>query len=269
MSVNVVFRQRRVGETDTNMRFEILGPLRVTHGGPVPLTGQRRRILLLALLAHPSRVVPTAELVDWLWPHRPPRSALATLQAHVSALRRVIEPDRPPWQAPDRLLTHPSGYLLCVEPDELDAIRLERLVDAAKPALDAGEAELACRLATEALALWRGPALADAAHVDAARSEIARLEELRLTAAAVRVESCFALDRHLDVIPDLSRLVAKHPLHERFYAQLMVALARAGRRADALAVYRRARAVLARELHVGPGKALRCAEAAILSGEID
>jgi len=251
------------------MRFEILGPLRVTDGGPVPVNGQRRRILLLALLAHPGRVVSTAELVDWLWPRRPPRSALATLQAHVSALRRTLEPERPPWRPPQRLLTHPPGYLLCVEPEELDAQCLERLVGGAKPALDGGEPERAYRLVTEALALWRGAALADAAHVDLARTEITRLEELRLTAWTVRVEASFALGRHLETIPELTRLVAKHPLHERLYVLLMLALSRCGRRADALAVYRKARAVLARELHVAPGKALRCAEAAILSGELD
>src|SRR6266508_3182134 len=236
------------------MQFEILGPLRLTDAaGPVPLNGQRRRILLLALLAHANAVVSIDELVDWLWPHRPPRSALTTLYAHISG----------------RLLTHPPGYVLRVEPDELDALRFERLVLTAKPMLDAGDAEHAHQQLTEALGLWRGAALADGAYVDAARSEIARLEELRLTAATLRVEASFALRRHLEMVPELTRLVAKHPLHERFYVQLMVALSRSGRRADAPAVYRRARAVLARELSVGPGRALRCAEAAILAGEVD
>ena len=253
------------------MQFEILGPLRVTDAdfGIVKLNGQRRRILLIALLSHPNRVVPTRDLIDWLWPSRPPPSAQATLHAHVSALRRALEPQRPPWQPPTRLLTHPPGYQLHVEPDELDSTRLERLVSTAKPALDNGDPETAHRLSTEALALWRGTALADAAHVAAARSEITRLEELRLTAATVRIEAAFALQRHLEVVPELTRLVATHPLHERFYVLLMVALTRCGRRADALAVYRKARTVLARELHVAPSRALRCAEAAILAGEMD
>ncbi len=252
------------------MQFEILGPLRLTDAaGPVPLNGQRRRILLLALLAHANAVVSIDELVDWLWPHRPPRSALTTLYAHISGLRRILEPQRSAWRRSGRLLTHPPGYVLRVEPDELDALRFERLVLTAKPMLDAGDAEHAHQQLTEALGLWRGAALADGAYVDAARSEIARLEELRLTAATLRVEASFALRRHLEMVPELTRLVAKHPLHERFYVQLMVALSRSGRRADALAVYRRARAVLARELSVGPGRALRCAEAAILAGEVD
>src|SRR6266542_3295208 len=242
------------------MQFEILGPLRLTDAaGPVPLNGQRRRILLLALLAHANAVVSIDELVDWLWPHRPPRSALTTLYAHISGLRRILEPQRSAWRRSGRLLTHPPGYVL----------RFERLVLTAKPMLDAGDAEHAHQQLTEALGLWRGAALADGAYVDAARSEIARLEELRLTAATLRVEASFALRRHLEMVPELTRLVAKHPLHERFYVQLMVALSRSGRRADALAVYRRARAVLARELSVGPGRALRCAEAAILAGEVD
>lgn len=252
------------------MQFEILGPLRLTDAaGPVPIKGQRRRILLLALLAHPTAVVSTSELVDWLWPHHPPRSALTTLHAHVSGLRRTLDPHRLAWRRSGRLITHPTGYALHLEPDELDSLRFERLVRAAKPALDAGEAERAHQLLTEALGLWRGPALADGESVDAARGEIARLEELRLTAATLRIEASFALRRHLEVVPELTGLVAENPLHERFYVQLMVALSRCGRRADALAVYRGARAVLARELAVGPGRALRRTEAAILAGEVD
>jgi DNA-binding SARP family transcriptional activator len=252
------------------MQFEILGPLRLTNAaGPVPVNGQRRRILLLALLSHANRVVSTEELVDWLWPHRPPRSALTTLHAHVSGLRRVLDPQRSAWRRSGRLVTHAPGYVLLVDPDELDALRFERLVLAAKPLLDAGDAERAHQQLTEALALWRGAALADCAYVDAARSEIARLEELRLTAATLSVEASFALRRHLEMVPELTRLVAKHPLHERFYVQLMEALSRCGRRAEALAVYRRAHAVLARELSVAPGRALRCAQAAILAGEVD
>ncbi|OLB79207.1 MAG: hypothetical protein AUI14_11060 [Actinobacteria bacterium 13_2_20CM_2_71_6] len=251
------------------MQFEILGPLRVIDAVPVRIDGQRRRILLVALLAHPNGVVATQALVDWLWPRRPPRSAQATLHAYVSTLRRALEPHRAPRCPSTCLLTQPTGYLLRVEDDELDALRFERLATDAKPALDAGDAERAYQLATEALALWRGAALADAAHVDAARGAITRLEELRLTATTVRIEASFALRRHLELVPELTGLVARYPLHERFYVLLMLALSRCGRRADALAVYRRARAVLARELHVGPGRALQLTEAAILAGEIE
>jgi DNA-binding SARP family transcriptional activator len=135
--------------------------------------------------------------------------------------------------------------------------------------VDAGAASRGYRLATEALALWHGPALADAAHVDAARGAITRLEELYLTAATVRVEACLALGRHLEAVPELTSLVAEYPLHEPFYVFLMIALSRSGRRAEALTVYRRARTVLAREVRVAPGQALRRAEAALLSGELE
>ena len=158
---------------------------------------------------------------------------------------------------------------LRVEADELDALCFEELVAAAKPALDAGDAARAYQFATDALALWRGPPLADGAHVEAARAAITRLEELRLTAVTVRIKASLALGRHGDVVPELTRLVATHPLHEPFYVLLMTALFRCGRRADALAVYKRARTVLAREVQVAPGPDLRRTEAAILAGELD
>jgi len=251
------------------MKFEILGPLRVTDAGPVKVTGQRRRILLVALLAHANTCVANAELVDWLWPRRPPRSAHATLHVYISTLRRVLEPRREPWQPGKRLVTHPTGYVVHVEPDELDSLRFEQLVVAAQPALETGDASRAHRLASDALALWRGPGLADAAAVEAARGEITRLEELRLTAVTVRIKASLALGRHGDVVPELTRLVATHPLHEPFYVLLMTALFRCGRRADALAVYKRARTVLAREVQVAPSPDLRRTEAAILAGELD
>lgn len=251
------------------MQFDILGPLRVTDAGPVKVTGRRRRILLVALLAHSNSAVTNAELVDWLWPRCPPRSAQATLHVYVSTLRRALEPHREPWQPAARLLTHPTGYMLRVVDGELDALRFERSLAAAKPALEHGDPERAYQLASEALARWRGPALADAAGVDAARAEITRLEELRLAAVTVRVKALLALGRHHDVVPELTGLVAKHPLHEPFYVLLMVALSRCGRRADALAVFRRARTVLAREVHVAPGRDLLRTEAAILAGELD
>src|SRR6266545_4738066 len=227
------------------MQFDILGPLRVIDTAPVPVTGKRRRILLVALLAHANSTVANAELVDWLWPRRPPRSARATLHAYVSTLRRVVEPQRAPRRPCRRLLTEANGYLLRVELDELDVMRFERLVASARSALG------------------------DGAHVEAARGEITRLEELRLTALTVRIEAALALRRHLEVVPELTRLVVRHPLHERFYVLLMIALSGSGRRADALAVYKRARNVLARELNVTPGRALRLTEAAILAGELD
>jgi len=252
------------------MRFEALGPLRVYDGdGPIRLLGQRRRTLLLALLANVNAVVPTKDLAEWLWGCDPPRSALPTLHAHLSNLRRTLEPQRKPWQPSQRLITQWPGYVLRVEPDEVDILCFERLVAEGAGALSAGEPENARRVLNEALTLWRGAALCDVAHLDAGRAVIARLNELRLTAATLRIEADLALRRHFEVVPELTSLVATHPLHERFYAQLMLALTRSGRRADALAVYRRARSVLAKELAVAPGHALRSAEAAIRADESD
>jgi SARP family transcriptional regulator, regulator of embCAB operon len=252
------------------MQFHILGPLRVFDGDePVPLPGPRRRALLIALLANANTVVPTNKLVDWLWQCDPPRSALTTLHAHLSNLRRTLEPHRERWTPSSRLITQSPGYLIRVEPGELDVMRFERLVAEGTRALGGGDMERARAVLTEALALWRGPALSDVAHLDAARGEIARLSEFRLTAATLRIEADLALRRHLEVVPELTGLIAAHPLHERFYVQLMVALTRSGRRADALAVYLRARSVLAEELAVAPGPALRCAQAAILADEAD
>ncbi len=249
------------------MLFEILGPLRVTGARPVRFAGGQHRILLIALLARPNDIVGIRDLVDWLWPRRPPRSAHSTLHGYVSGVRQVLEPEHGPRHRDARLITHPTGYQLCVEADELDALCFERLVALAKPALDRRDLERAFELTSEALGLWRGGALADVAHIDAAQGSITRLEELRLTAITVRLEASLALRRYLEVVPELSGLIASYPLHERFYALLMVALSRCGRRADALAIYRRAHVVLARELHVEPGPVLRQARAAILAGD--
>jgi DNA-binding SARP family transcriptional activator len=253
------------------MRFGILGPLQVQGTtGSVPLIGPKRRILLLALLAHANEPVSVDQLIDWLWPDRPPYSAVATIQAHVSTLRRDLEPDRLRWTPPRLLLTRPTGYLIRVGADHLDSLNFEELVATGTQALQQGRAELTSVRLREALALWRGAPLAEAALAEAAQGEIARLEELRLTATMLRVEAELTLGRYLELVPELSRLVVTYPLHERFYGQLMIALAAVGRRADALAVYRRAREALARELGVKPGPALRRIEAKILAeGDFD
>jgi DNA-binding SARP family transcriptional activator len=143
------------------MRFGILGTLRIQGpGGAVPVLGHKRRVLLTALLARANDVVPVDQLVDWLWPDRPPRSAVPTVQAHVSALRRVIEPDRERWAASQTLLTRPTGYLIRVAPEQLDALHFEQLVSRAELALRHGAAGDASRMLRQGLQLWRGAALA-------------------------------------------------------------------------------------------------------------
>jgi len=143
-----------------------------------------------------------------------------------------------------------------VTEDQLDVLHFERLIGRGAQALQHGQAERASALLNEALGLWRGAPLTEACVLEVAQAEIARLEEMRLTALMLRVEAELALGHHLEMVPELARLVVTHPLHEPFYGQLMVALSAVGRRADALRVYRRARDVLARELAIEPGPAL-------------
>jgi DNA-binding SARP family transcriptional activator len=239
------------------MRFGILGALRIQGPeGLVTVIGAKRRILLTALLANANRVVPFDEVVDWLWPRYPPRSAAGTIQAHVSALRHLLEPQLPRWGRSSVLLTQSSGYLVQVSSGQLDALVFEDLVGRGRTALRYRRAAEASRMLGEALELWRGEPLAEAASVTAAQAEVARLQELHLAAIMLRTEAELTLGHQLELVPELARLVLVYPLHEPFYAQLMTALAATGRRADALRVYERACEVLTRELSVGPGPEL-------------
>ncbi len=249
------------------MRFAILGPLNVySPRGPVHIEGAKRRTLLIALLAGANRLVTVDELTEWLWPGGPPRSAMLVMQAHVSVLRRQLEPDRAPRSQPQLLLTVLPGYMLRLKQEQLDVLEFEALLQAGTQSMQRGDAELTARQLGAALDLWRGEALCGVRHLPAAQQQIARLEELRMTAAGMRIEARLRIGRYDDIIPQLGRLIVEHPFHERFYAQLMIALARSGRRAEALAVYRRAQEVLAAELDVEPGDDLRRLQADILSG---
>lgn len=246
------------------MQFRILGPLEVIGDtGSVSLNAPALRSLLLALLSHPNDVVCVDRLYEWLWPTGAPPSAASTLQAHVSVLRRKLEPHRQPWSAPKLLVTRSPGYLLRVGPESLDTLAFESLLRRAQPAREIGDPVTVHCLLLEALSLWRGDALADVTFLEAAQATIRRLEELRLTAVQQRVEADLMLGRYLEVIPELIELTSAHPVHEPFYGHLMLALYRCERRADALAVYERARHVLSREIALEPGPALRRLRAAI------
>jgi predicted ATPase/DNA-binding SARP family transcriptional activator len=244
--------------------FEILGPLEVrAQGEPLPLGGAKRRALLALLLLRANEVVSTDWLIDELWGERPPETAANTLQAHVSQLRRALDAglgDR----EPPVLVTQAPGYMLRVPPDALDAHRFERLVREADVAHGRGAAEEASALLTEALALWRGAALADVALLGAAQPEIARLEELRRRALEDRADCELELGRHADVLAEVEALVAQYPLSERLRRQLMLALYRSGRQADALQAYQDARRALTEELGLDPGPELRELHQAIL-----
>jgi DNA-binding SARP family transcriptional activator len=241
------------------MEFRIPGPLEVHDGAaPVVIPGAKERALLADLLLHAGQVVPADRLVDDLWGDRPPGKPANTLQGRVSALRRAL------GQASGLLATRPPGYRLEVDPERVDAARFQRLVATAHGVAAANPAE-AARLLGEALGLWRGPALAEFADQAWAQAEAARLEELRRAAVEELAELRLAAGGHAELVGELEALVAAEPLRERRRGQLMLALYRSGRQADALRVYQETRAVLAEELGIDPSPALQRLQQAILT----
>jgi DNA-binding SARP family transcriptional activator len=238
--------------------FRILGPLEVVDGmRPVEIGGARPRSLLAILLLHRNQVVPTERLLEHLYGTARPATAAKSLQAHVSRLRKAL--------ADGRLATYGGGYLLQTDGDEVDADRFARLLDDGRAATTSGNPSVALPLLEEALGLWRGPALADLAYEEFAQSEIARLDELRVSCLEELAEARLALGRHAELVGELERLVAEHPLRERPRGQLMLALYRSARQADALAAYQDARRTLLDLLGLQPGRALQELERAILA----
>jgi DNA-binding SARP family transcriptional activator len=235
------------------LEFCLLGPLVVRRGGVVlPVPRGRQRAVLAVLLLNAGRVVSTGEIAETLWGNAPPPSAPATIRNHVKRLRRTLGDGE---QA--RIVTRPPGYVIRVDPGELDAARFEALLDGARTATRGGSWEAAAGRAREALGLWRGEPLADVESQALALGEVPRLTELRLQAAELRIDAELRLGRHGAVIAEVERMAAAHPLREHLHALLMLALYRAGRRAEALAAYQRARRVLVDELGAEPGAELR------------
>jgi DNA-binding SARP family transcriptional activator len=236
--------------------FRILGPLEVVgEGGPIALGGQKQRALLGLLLMHAGAVVATDRLVDQLWGEHAPKTATTSLQNFVSQLRKLL--------GADLLVTRPPGYVLSIEPDSLDLARFQRLVADARAA---EPAERAAKL-REALALWRGSPLADLAFETFAQTEIRRLEELRLEALEARIDADLELGESAGLVSELEALVGQYPLRERLRGQLMLALYRSGRQAEALDAYHDARRALADELGIDPGPELQRLYASILRQE--
>jgi DNA-binding SARP family transcriptional activator len=236
--------------------FRLLGPLEVEVGGAMlPLGGQKQRALLALLLIHAREVVPTDRLVDELWGERPPKTATTSLQNFVAQLRKVLPADV--------LVTRSPGYLLRVGPDQLDLWRFEHLVRKAR-AEDAAHRADTLR---EALDLWRGSPLADFSYEGFALGEIRRLTELRLDVIEERIDAELELGAGGELVAELERVVADQPLRERLRGQLMLALYRAGRQAEALQSYHDARHALVEELGVEPGPALQHLYRSILRQE--
>lgn len=241
------------------MDYRILGPLQALDGErPLALGGVRQRAVLALLLLHRNEAVSRDLLVDELWGEQPPPTAAKVLQNCVSALRKELP------AGTETLRTVGSGYELRVSPDELDRDRFERLLGEGRAALAAGEVEEAAVVLKRALDLWRGPPLADFAYEQFAQDEITRLEELHVAALEDRIDAELALGHHAELVPELEALVTRHPLRERLRSQLMLALYRSGRQAEALEAYRAARRTLLAELGIEPGRALHELERMIL-----
>jgi DNA-binding SARP family transcriptional activator/streptogramin lyase len=235
------------------MRYLILGPLEVRDGDTgVELRGGQQRKLLAILLLHSGEAVSSDLLVEELWDGKPPETAAKALQGYVSSLRKQL--------GQEAVETVGGGYRLTVAPEDLDSGRFEELLAEARP-LERAPAVAKLR---EALALWRGPALADYAYDDFARHEIDRLEELRLGGVERRIDLELALGHHDDLVPELEALVRAHPLRERLRGHLMVALYRCGRQAEALDAYQEARTALRDELGLEPSEELQALQRAIL-----
>ena len=239
------------------VEFRLLGPVEVVIAGkPLALGAARQEIVLAQLLLELDHVVSVDRLIDALWTDEPPRTAKSQVQITVSALRHLL--------GADAIVTRPPGYLITVEPDALDLTRYTKLTTSGSRAAAEQRPLDAVRDLREALALWRGPAL-DGLQGEVMRAAATKLNESRIFA----YQECLALElllgRDHEIIAELTELVAEHPLDERFRGQLMLALYRAGRQADALEVFRAGREILRDELGLDPGDDLRRLERAMLT----
>jgi DNA-binding SARP family transcriptional activator/streptogramin lyase len=240
----------------SRLEFRLLGPLEVRRDGrPVPLGGGKQRTLLALLLLRANEVVLRDTLIEELSGGAAGESAANALQAGIWRLRRLL--------GAEVISTRPAGYALVVEPDQIDLSRFERLAEAGRAELAAGQAERAAARLREALALWRGSPLQDVG-AEAVEAEGRRLEELRLAATMDRIDADLALGHGAELVAELKALTADQPYQERLRGQLMLALYRAGRQTEALEVYRATRRLLAEELGIEPAAALQRLERAIL-----
>lgn len=250
------FREFRI------LQIRILGPLEVVgDGGPVDTGTPKQRAVLAMLTMQPGRTVSVQRLIDELWADEPPERAIASLQAYVSRLRRALEPGRTARDRSTVLVSRAPGYQLMVPADAVDAVRFAAAVEQARAGTDPGEA---LRVLTDALHLWRADPLPELGDSPLARAERGRLQELRLIAVEERSEALLRLGRAAEVAYLSESALAEAPYRERLWGQLMLALYRSGRQAEALAAYGRARAGLVDELGIEPGPALQRLEQDIL-----
>jgi DNA-binding SARP family transcriptional activator len=241
------------------MRFGILGPLEAVdaHGRQLALGARKQRAVLAILLLHRGTPVSGERLADELWGERAPATAAKTVQVYISRLRKSL--------GTDLLQTRGQAYVLSLAPEQLDVDVFERLAPQGRQALAAGDPITAAERLEEALELWRGAPLADFAYERFAEVEIARLEEGRVCVLEELIEAKLALGRHAQVVGELEVLIAAYPYRERLRAQLMLALYRSERQAEALQSYQDARRRLVEELGIEPGERLRALERAVLA----
>jgi DNA-binding SARP family transcriptional activator len=246
----------------TSLDLRVLGPMRAIRAGrDLPLGGPKQRSVLALLLLEAGHVVPSERLVDELWRGRPPPGAAKTLRSYVSRLRTLLRPDAV-------LIARGRGYVLELQQTQVDAVRFELLLTEGQAALARGAVRVAADRFWEGFALWYGRAFGDVADIASLTLESRRLEELRLTALEGRIEAELDLGLHAQLVGQLETLVDEHPLRERFWRQLVLALYRCERQADALATYRRARELLAGELGLEPSEELRRLEQAVLRQDV-
>jgi DNA-binding SARP family transcriptional activator len=255
------------------VEIKVLGPLAVSERGTdvVPTAAKPRQILaMLALQA--DRVVTVPALMEEVWGQGIPRSAATTLQTYILQLRRrlaaALGGDNY-RDAKDVLVTVHGGYLLQVQPGQMDVLEFGHLVASGRAAWDAGDYRAASELLDRALSLWRGPALVDVRVGSLLELEVLRMEESRMASLELRIDADIHLGRHNELIPELSVLTARHPMHETFCAQLMIATYRAGASWRALEAYRRLRGTLVSELGLEPSHKLQSLHHAMLSGGSD
>jgi DNA-binding NarL/FixJ family response regulator/DNA-binding SARP family transcriptional activator len=242
------------------VEFRILGPLEVVEDGEsVALGTLKERLVLGVLLLHANELVSRERIIDELWGEAPPPTARKAVNIYVSKLRKALTE-----KGRDPIATADGGYRIGVDAEALDVARMEQLLTIARERVAAGDLATAAEHFRQALALWRGPTLAGLQLESHGRADVARLDELRLTALLDRIDCDLALGHHEEVLGELRVLVGEHPLHERVRSQLMLALYRADRQAEALDAYQRAREVLVEELGIEPSPALQRLQKGIL-----
>lgn len=249
------------------MEFLVLGPLAIVDGTRqfTPSAPKVREVLSLLLLRH-NQLIPTQDFIEELWSHNPPVSAHSTLQTYIYKLRKLLT-EHSDTDSGGMLLTRQYGYEIAIPPEALDLCQFEQLMDNGISMLQRNDLEGGADTLSEALSLWRGPALADVSAGDLLSAYTTALEEKRLRALELRLDADLQLGRHREVVSELRKLIWAHPLHEEFHAKLMVALHRSGRRSEALQAYRHMREVLVKELGVEPSPACQQLHQALLSSD--